>query len=716
MASSPQPSSPFRFGAFELDPSTGELRKSGISIRLHPQPFRLLLMLLERPAQIVTREEIRSSLWGDNTFVDFDRSINFCVNQIRGALGDDAEKPRFVETLPRRGYRFIAPVELLSAPSARPRLVPIPEIRPATDAAGPGPARAKRRRFARAPLVLAAACLVGLLAGLALYVWFAPPSVPRVIRVTRLTHSGRVETWARLVSDGARIYFLEQNGDHWNLAQTSASGAEPQLISAPFRNTRVLDVSPDRTEFLIASFVGRESEMPLWLWPVQGGAPRRLGDVLATDAMWCPGGQRVVYAHGTDLHLVDKDGSNDRKLISVAGSPSHLAWSPDGRVLRFSVWAQTFFSIWEVAADGTHLHRLLENRNYPPDECCGQWTSDGKYFLFASGRGGKPNIWAIREKPGLFARNPEPVQLTLGSGDFLDPLTDLTRGRAYIMVSNSRADFARFDLKSREFVPILKDLQGLTLSYSPDGEWIAYVTSDGALWRSRAGGSERVQLTVPPLRTSDPRWSPDGKRIVFWGWYSGHPDRIYLVSSEGGKPQELLAEKRGQSRPVWSPDGNSIAYELQEDSPSAVGIAAIHVFELSSQHDVKLPGGDDLIAPAWSPDGKYLAAVTLKQRELMLFTFATQKWEKLTSGTLLTGIHWEKDSKSLFVQDLLEAGQPVYRVRLADGARERVVDFEPLLRAGAVRCGFTGLSPQGDPLASVARSSADIEALDLDLP
>jgi DNA-binding winged helix-turn-helix (wHTH) protein len=101
-----------RFGVFELDPATGELRRSGLAVRLQPQAQRVLMALLEQPGQVVTREELRRALWGDHTFVDFDRSLNFCLSRLRAALGDDARRPRFVETVPGRGYRFIAPVAL----------------------------------------------------------------------------------------------------------------------------------------------------------------------------------------------------------------------------------------------------------------------------------------------------------------------------------------------------------------------------------------------------------------------------------------------------------------------------------------------------------------------------------------------------------------------------------------------------------------------------
>src|SRR5215470_13672076 len=115
MASPAQPFRLIRFGAFELDAVNGELRKGGVSLKILPQSLRVLLLLVERPGQAVTREEIQHCLWGENTFVDFERGINFCVNQIRTTLGDDAEKPRYVETLPRRGYRFIAPVSAVPA-------------------------------------------------------------------------------------------------------------------------------------------------------------------------------------------------------------------------------------------------------------------------------------------------------------------------------------------------------------------------------------------------------------------------------------------------------------------------------------------------------------------------------------------------------------------------------------------------------------------------
>src|SRR5580765_1185095 len=106
-----EPVSVLRFGVFEAEPRSGELRKHGVRVRLRDQSFQVLVLLLERPGQIVTREELQRRLWPADTFVDFDRGLNKAVNRLRETLGDSAESPRFIETLPKRGYRFIAPVE-----------------------------------------------------------------------------------------------------------------------------------------------------------------------------------------------------------------------------------------------------------------------------------------------------------------------------------------------------------------------------------------------------------------------------------------------------------------------------------------------------------------------------------------------------------------------------------------------------------------------------
>src|ERR1700758_3592282 len=147
-----QPARRYRFGVFEADAITGELRRKGVRIKLHSQPFQILVMLLERPGELLTREEISRELWPDGTFVDYEHGVNSAVNRLRDALGDKASNSRFIETLARRGYRFVAPVERIplngDSPTAAPAL-PLSEETPAPPANPVAPAESKPRLIDR---------------------------------------------------------------------------------------------------------------------------------------------------------------------------------------------------------------------------------------------------------------------------------------------------------------------------------------------------------------------------------------------------------------------------------------------------------------------------------------------------------------------------------------------------------------------------------------
>jgi DNA-binding winged helix-turn-helix (wHTH) protein/tetratricopeptide (TPR) repeat protein len=166
MATPASPPTKIRFDSFELDPASGELRKGGVRLRLQPQPFRVLLLLIETAGQLVSREEIRRCLWEDSTFVDFEHGINFSINQIRSALSDNAETPRYVETLPRRGYRFIGAVEHssldLPMPGSTPDIPAFPCEANSVDEAKPVDGTVVRRRW---PVIAALAILVAAIAG-----------------------------------------------------------------------------------------------------------------------------------------------------------------------------------------------------------------------------------------------------------------------------------------------------------------------------------------------------------------------------------------------------------------------------------------------------------------------------------------------------------------------------------------------------------------------
>ena len=295
----------YRFGVFELEAQTGELRRHGIKLKLQDQPYQVLLKLLEHAGQTVTRDQLRSTLWPADTFVDFETGLNTTIKRLRETLGDSADNPAFIETVPKRGYRFIAPV---STPDAGPDLVPNK----------PNPARGVRLN----PVLQfgAVLILVLLLVGFALRHWSTATSLPtRVLDFAQLTSDGQAKQ-GRLLSDGSRIYFSEVLPVGRILAQVSAKGGETTTIPTSVLDPRPVDLSPEGTELLILSGENSMKEEPhagtLWILPVAGGSGRPVDNVFATDALWGEKAETILYSNGHDLYVVNRDGSNRRKFLT----------------------------------------------------------------------------------------------------------------------------------------------------------------------------------------------------------------------------------------------------------------------------------------------------------------------------------------------------------------------------------------------------------------
>jgi DNA-binding winged helix-turn-helix (wHTH) protein len=365
-------------------------------------------MLLERPGEMVTREELQQKLWPSGTFVDFDHNLNSAINKIREALGDSAENPRFVETLARRGYRFIAPVqktpgrvsddtdsttvETSSDNSTSGGKLPVEPPRVVSQDFSTEAATPKRSPISRRWGAAAAVALLVLLG--ALIFWLNHPlPVPKVIGSFQITNDGQQKVYAydydnTMVTDGSRLYFSGSR-------QVSIGGGQTTEIPVALEYFGIEDISPNRTELLIRSTSSATIfEGPIWILPLPAGSLRRVGEIVAHAATWSKGGQQITYAFGKELYLAKSDGTESHKLVSLPGNALFLRWSADGSRLRFTLqeYGKASYSLWEVQADGTDLHPLLPGWNNPAAECCGNWTADGKYFVFQSSRGGLPGI------------------------------------------------------------------------------------------------------------------------------------------------------------------------------------------------------------------------------------------------------------------------------------------------------------------------------------
>ena len=307
-----------RFDLFRVDLSSGELFRSGVRVPIQDQPLQLLRLLLEAEGRVVTREQLRAALWPQNTFVDFEHAVNTAVKKLRQALEDPAEHPKFVETLPRIGYRFIATVEWVSNVTDNNPLARVVAIAPpgpvtvtqklpprrevlsgdkgqaatllSDGAVAPETQREPRirHRVLRYSILLAG---ILVLAGVAFRAVTRTPSAPRVLRFTQLTNDGQEKSGA-LATDGSRIYFNETLSDQRPvIVQVPITGGEAVPLSVQLKQPRMLDLSRDGTELLLANDDGFESSS-LWVQSVVGGSPRRIGTVTITDAQFGADGKR----------------------------------------------------------------------------------------------------------------------------------------------------------------------------------------------------------------------------------------------------------------------------------------------------------------------------------------------------------------------------------------------------------------------------------------
>jgi len=729
----------FRFGLYEADLDLGTLARQGAPVKLQEQPFRILALLLESPGEVLTREELRKSIWPDGTYVEFDGSLNTALMKLRAALNDSAENPIFIETVPRKGYRFIAPVELCKTET--------PPITTAIRIEGQGetfedlelPVREEApfkephsTRKEPAEKLLgphgskALAILAGVTALLTYGLW--PRPEPKVVRVQQLTHSGQVDPWGKLVTDGSRIYFVVRDVTGWNLMQTSVEGGSIQRTPTPFDNTRIFDLSPDHSQFLIGQLTHRGEETALWLWPVQGGAPRRLGDVSAQEAVWSPSGDLIAYVEGESIELTDPKGTQGRQLARFHPAPHALVWSPDGKLLRFT---QTNLlegtdSMWEMSLDGSSLRRVLPEGQNGPHEGSGTWLAGGRYFAFSSGvdlRASlavdtQASLWILEESRGLFRRSTSnPVQLTMGPIAFDHPNAIPNSNRILAIGSHNEYQLLRIDPRNGAKTAMLAESGATDMDFSLDGQWVVYAAREnGTLWKSRIDGSGKVQLTAAATGAFAPHWSPDQKQILFTGFLLDRQPRLYVVSAQGGSPQSVLppSNKWASVSGDWRTDGRQIVLDVQEMESGRE--PDIRILDLESGKIMKLLGSEGLIEPRWSADGRYIAALNPKKKQVFVFDCKRENWSVLSEANFPATLRWSPSGDALYYQDVDEVEESIFRVPMATRETERVVRLGDLLSAGAARCMFTGLSPDGSVYVTVDHGDVDVYSVDLKLP
>jgi len=538
----------------------------------------------------------------------------------------------------------------------------------------------------------------------------ASPTHPlKISSSAQITNDGRGKLLAG--TDGARLYLQYTSSvlaGSSAIGQVSAAGGEVAPILAPSLSMQILNVSPDGSSLLVSDEPGTAFDGPLWALPVLGGLPRRLADTMGHAGAWSPDGLHLVYAKGNQLFIAKSDGTESRQLADLAGWPSALHWSFDGNALRLTLRDQKTndTALWEVSSSGKNARALLPAWHNPPSECCGVWTPGGKHFVFSS----QGSIWELPENSRWLNKNAAPIQLTSGPLALFSPLSSKDGKKLFVVGRRRRGELVRQESNSQRFVPFLSGISAEHVSFSSDGEWVAYVAfPEGTLWRSKSDGTQRLQLSYPPLYASLPRWSPDGEQITFFSVTPGKPSRIFLVSAQGGSCKELLPDDdHPEADPYWSPDGASLIFGSLYHS-SATGI---RILALQSRQITTLPDSQELFSPRWSPNGKYIAAVRGNSQSLLLFDRAKKKWSEVIQGRNVSFPNWSKDSRYIYFLSWPE-NPAVFRMKLSDLSVERVADLKDFQPTGYWD-DWMGLDPSDSPLLLRDTGLQDVYAFDIE--
>lgn len=736
------------FGLFEVDLQAGELWKAGFKVRLPGQPFKVLTALLARHGEVVTREELQVQVWGTDTNVDFERALAGAINKIREALGDSAENPRYVQTLPKRGYRFIAPVSVVqSTAKALQNITPHVEINtvfgeekdknstgdattlplpttiqvtgyPSSEGLSSSSRRPLSERFGTLLISTLAGSVMLLGCLIALVIWFwrwQPETAP--LRVDVVTRSGviyagppNLENLPTLATDGDRILTSVMEGGRPQLSSVSISTGEVEVIPLPqeLASSSLADISRNGEKLLLKGHLSSSSEQPLWIVPSSGGSALRVGGVLAHDASWMPDGASILYANGDDLAVIRLNDGVSTPFARLNGRAFWMRWSPDGKLLRFTLVDPVTHTlgIWQLQKTGGTPERVRTPETERLSACCGSWTADGSAYVMQAGG----DLWQIRGS----GRTAKPAQLTNGPLRFLSPVAARSGSRIFFLGLDQPLGMQEFDAK-RGFYPAPFFLANATrVDFSRDGVWVAWSDNDGGLWRARAvDGSDKVQLNPEYLEVFMAHWSPDGKQLAVMARERGKLWRTYLIDAGGGTPKPLLNEDRNAADPSWSADGKSLVFGREPDSMGKEsGSHSIEMVQLETMKTEIVPGSEGMFSPRWSPDGRWIAALTLDQKSLMIYDVTQNRWKELAKTSASDPI-WSADSKAIYVNAFLEDKQPILKISVPTGDVHLVADLNSFRDQATINYFFGGLTPQDEPLIQPRIGTGDLYSLDL---
>ena len=745
------PEGTFRFGAFQLDRRSGELRKHGVKIKLQDKPVQVLMLLLERDGQIVSREEIRLRLWSENTFVDFDNAISSAVRKVRDALSDNSDTPRFIETVARQGYRFVCPVHNDEGVSTM--------IVSATDQALPGQVpegtttaiTQQRERIGENPLngsvgeelsslrqgdatlprrgvawTLLATLIVVIAAIATWWMWRhqgSPADANPLSNATfaRFTDFPGDKSDAAISPDGKFVAFradLDGRSDVWvgQVGTGRPVNLTKDLPEDPLVPIQNLGFSPDGSEIWLAGYRGYRPNQRLRLIPLMGGTTRAFLRDHAVNVAWSPDGKRLVfhtYDPGDPMFIADSTGANAHQIFSLGpGGHNHFPrWSPDGRWVYFvsGPWESLDMDLWRIASAGGKPERLTYHNADV------RWvtpiSADTVLYVAPQQDGSGPWLWALDVKRKFSRR------ISIGLEHYTTVAGTANGRRLVATVSNPTASLWRVPILNR---PVAEsDIKALPLpnerALAPRfaGDSLFFLSSRGTgdgLWRFQNGqvieiwkGKDGPLLVAPAI-------SPDARAAAIVLRKQGKL-RLHTISGDGAEFQPLTDAIDVRGAPCWSPDGKWIVTGGNDELGPGL-------FKIPAQGGtpIRLPAKPGL-NPVWSPDGTLIvyAGTTVSRYAPLLGVRPDGRPFELPpmvvgagSGVNLAHHRFTPDGKGLIYLRGLDPGEDFWLFDLTTG------DTRLLARLGHGTSMSFDITPDGRQIVfDRVRENSDIAIIDL---
>jgi len=637
-----------RFGQFEVDARAGELRKSGVRIKLQQQPLEILLALLDRPGEVVTREELRQRLWPQDTFVDFDHSLNAAIKRLRDALGDSADKPVFIETMARRGYRFIYPVN-----------GPVPAI-----------AAPKGRVIRKWQVIASAAILV--IAGLGVG-WFVARSVRhKPLTERRLTaNSGEAALITAAISpDGKLLAYADATGMYLRHVDTGEIRSLPLPAGFDLMSVKWF---PDNSHLAITGIAGAGEKPSFWQMSTMSGSFRRLIDE-ARKAVVSPDGVSIAFVRegasearaDREIWIVQSAGTNPRRLLQIAPDEwfGSIVWSPDGQYVAYlkvregpAYTAQ--ISIETVAVAGGPP-RILFTRPLLRDGFV--WSPDGRIFYSTSSEALTTEdsaIWSVAVDPLTGKAKGEPVQIARQPG-WISEMSITSDGKRLallrrntlpqVFIAEYEAGASRLKMPRRL---TLDDSVNAPFSWTPDSKAVFFPSSRSGTWNifKQAIDQPTAELFAGGRdQHFGPRLSPDGREVFYLAAPGTDPNAPVTVMRMpvGGGPAQAVFKEPGivDLQCARAPSRLCLALKVGR------GETVFYPFDPTTgrEKEFRLPygGGGSL-----SPDGSQLAFPEFNEKlgRIRFFSLATNQWRDVVvkgrSG--FKSFDWSPDGKTMFV-------------------------------------------------------------------